>query len=367
MFDDLIREARRLEEGLEIPVSIALDADGYGDRECPKEECRFGFKVEWNDWRDKVPEHIVHCPSCGYTAESGSWNTPEQVEHFERTALSAIGERFGRAMERDAARWNRQQAPGGLVQITMSVRTPHHPILLPPDAADSIRLKIVCSQCSCRYAVIEAAFFCPACGHNDVERVFDEALDNATRTLDVIPTIRLTIQNRETAEATVRSLTEHALLSAVTAFQKYSEHLYARLNLASTPRRNTFQSIDAGSRVWESATEIPYKALLQPTELAMLNRAFQQRHLVAHTQGVVDAAYIARSGDTSWRVGQRLVVRSDYIRQCIAVIRKLAVRLARATSDLTRSHDDAVPGGAATAATHSANHESPATTRTPSG
>jgi Zn finger protein HypA/HybF involved in hydrogenase expression len=48
---------------------------------------------------------------------------------------------------------------------------PRH-VLLPPAAAEPMRLKITCPECSCRYAVIGAAFFCPACGHNAAELVF---------------------------------------------------------------------------------------------------------------------------------------------------------------------------------------------------
>jgi len=44
-----------------------------------------------------------------------------------------------------------------------------------------------------------------------------------------------------------------------------------------------------------------------------LRRMFQQRHLLAHREGVVDQDYIDRSGDTSYRVGQRLVVRDDAV------------------------------------------------------
>ena len=300
MFDELIREAGRLEAGIEIPVSITLDPEGYGDRMCPNEHCQFAFKVKWSDWREKVSDDSVYCPSCRPVAESICWNTPEQANHFKRSALSAIGQRLGLAMERDAERWNRQQPAGGFISVSLSVETPSRAVLLPPPAADSMRLKTTCSRCSCEYAVIGAAFLCPACGHNDVDRVFGDALDNVCRTLDVVPSIRGALPTREDEENTTRSLIEHSLQSSVTAFQKYAEHLYARLATPRTLRRNTFQSIDEGSGVWEEATAKGYRAYLKDAELAVLRRGFQQRHLLAHTPGIVDRDYIARSGDATW-------------------------------------------------------------------
>jgi DNA-binding IclR family transcriptional regulator len=55
-----------------------------------------------------------------------------------------------------------------------------------------------------------------------------------------------------------------------------------------------------------------------------LKRGFQQRHLLAYTQGLVDQDYIVRSGDTSYRPGQRLVVREAAVRECLDLVEKLA-------------------------------------------
>ena len=52
---------------------------------------------------------------------------------------------------------------------------------------------------------------------------------------------------------------------------------------------------------------------LTPAEMATLKRAFQQRNLLAHTQGIVDQNYIDRSGDSSLEVGERLVIDEDAV------------------------------------------------------
>ena len=51
MFDDLIRELKRMEsEPVRLPMDA--DADGYFDRECPNTDCEFQFKVLLSDWGD---------------------------------------------------------------------------------------------------------------------------------------------------------------------------------------------------------------------------------------------------------------------------------------------------------------------------
>ena len=59
-------------------------------------------------------------------------------------------------------------------------------------------------------------------------------------------------------------------------------------------------------------------------ELLILNKYFQQRHLLAHKNGIVDEEYLKKSGDNSYQVGQRIVVKPNNFQEFISLIRKLA-------------------------------------------
>ena len=77
------------------------------------------------------------------------------------------------------------------------------------------------------------------------------------------------------------------------------------------------QNLAEGSNLWCAAFGRHYSTHLDATELAAMTRAFQQRHLLAHTQDLVDQDYIARSGDTAYRPGQH---RRRRPRRCHCVI-----------------------------------------------
>ena len=335
MFDETLRALRQLESRTQLSIPIEYDEDGYLDRECPADECLFQFKVLADDWKDKVRDEEVFCPSCGHTAESGSWMTQEQVEHVRKAAVAQVSGQLGKAMARDASQWNRRQPKGSLISITMKVNQRPMQVLLPPAAAEPMQLKITCPACECRYAVVGAAFFCPSCGHNAADLQFSQSVTGITQSLDAIGAVRAAITNRDTAENTVRFLVENGLQNAVTAFQRYAEALYARLPTASPARRNAFQNLAEGSGLWSGATGKAYADHLSASELATLQKAFQQRHLLAHTQGIVDADYVQKSGDTRYQPGQRIVVREDGVRETVALISKLADALL-ADADATR-------------------------------
>ena len=79
--------------------------------------------------------------------------------------------------------------------------------------------------------------------------------------------------------------------------------------------------------MWKAAFGKHYSDYVNTAELAALTRMFQQRHLLAHTQGLVDQDYITRCGDTGYRVGQRIVVREMAVRECLGLIEKLAAAM----------------------------------------
>lgn len=328
MFDEALRELRRLKGGHDVVVQLASDADGFFDRECPSPECLFVFKVHEEDWRDKVRDDEVFCPFCGHTADSANWWTKKQIKHIEKVAIGHLQRRLRRAMKRDADRWNRRQSRDSLVSITMQVDDHPRQVRLPPAVAEPMRLKIACPVCACRYAVIGAAFFCPACGHNAADLMFSQSISGIRTALDALASVRSAIPDRDTAETTTRLIIENGLQNAVTAFQRYAETLYARYPSLPKPRRNVFQNLAEGSILWQAASGKQYFDYLNAPELVELSRYFQQRHLLAHSQGLVDAPYITRSGDTSYRAGQRLVIREASVRACLTLIEKLAAAMA---------------------------------------
>lgn len=52
----------------------------------------------------------------------------------------------------------------------------------------------------------------------------------------------------------------------------------------------------------------------------MLNIIFQKRHLLAHQEGIIDEKYIEKTGDTKYKVGQRIVVKQDDVNEGVRLV-----------------------------------------------
>ena len=119
------------------------------------------------------------------------------------------------------------------------------------------------------------------------------------------------------------------MVRIVGAFQRAAEGLFDRLpsGASITRRRNAFQNRAEGSTLWRQASGKGYDDLLCAVEITDLLRFFQQRHLLAHCEGMVDRDYINRSWDQVYSVGQRLVIREDAVSHAADVASRLVNEL----------------------------------------
>jgi uncharacterized Zn finger protein (UPF0148 family) len=332
VFDHLSRELRNLEGGVRVPIELALDDEHYLDRACPNPECGAAFKVLFDDWREKVPDDRAYCPICGFIAEASAWNTPEQQEQIKSAALRHLHNQLNEAFARGTQAFNRSQPRGGLIRMSMSYRPGRLPAVVTAEASEVMTQRSTCEACGCRYSSVGAAFFCPVCGHTSAASAFHATVEIVRKTLAALPKIRRDLTGslgKDGAEDSVRQINENALVKLVGVFQHLAEALYEALPNQAKPRarRNVFQNLTESSELWRSTIGHGYDDMISASELSALERFFQQRHLLVHNDGIVDQLYLDRSGDLSYSVGQRLVVRCDRVAALADLIDKLAVQL----------------------------------------
>lgn len=315
-------------DNFSLQVSISTDDDGYLDRACPNEVCESEFKVLVDDWQDKVCDEEVFCPICGHTATSENWFTEGQIEHLQTAALAEFMPLLDNEMKRMAQDFNRSMPKGGLISISMSYKPSHPVAIVPLSAAELMRQRYTCEACGCRYAAIGAAFFCPSCGHNSAQTALVETLATIRR----LPEVRTALEaglDRDAVENTYRLMLEENMGKLVASFQRFAEATFETLPNAGdfTPRRNLFQNLAQSSDLWEQVIGLRYEALVTPNEWGQLQRYFQQRHILAHKDGIVDEEYRQKTGDRQYQSGQRLVIRESDVMRFTDLVEHLATKL----------------------------------------
>lgn len=329
MFNKTLDVLSQLDIPQALAVTLPTDEHGFLDRRCPAPHCLATFKVHLDDWKTKVRAEQAFCPLCRHETDDNQWETPEQFEHMKSLAVAQITHQLNAAIAEDASAFELRTP---LINFSMSFDPGVPPMLVPVVATGLMELRVACEVCACRYASIGAAFFCPACGHNSARTTFVQMVETVVKTLNMLPSIigsARTNGGPDVATNLERALLEANLGRLVSSFQRIAESTFMALPTAGdfNVRQNLFQNLDESSDLWFRATGRSYENILLTEEMTDLRRLFQQRHLLVHREGIVDQRYIDRSGDKTYAVGQRVVVRADAVARLAALVLRVGEEL----------------------------------------
>jgi predicted RNA-binding Zn-ribbon protein involved in translation (DUF1610 family) len=342
MFENLRRALEEISNTTSFAVEIAADGKGYIDKQCPRDDCEFLFKIFEADWKTKPDDAHIHCPMCGESASANQWFTKAQVEHAKSEAVAVFQGKLNQAMRQDAQSFNSKRS-NSFVQMSMSVHGGHtRTYSVPASASAEMQLEIECSECISHFSVIGSAYFCPSCGKSSVLRCFEDSIRKMRVKKANVGIVRAAITEAgdpDGAEMTVRSMMESCLADGVTALQRFCEGLFPHDKVTKIPR-NVFQRLDQGSHLWQQVIGKGYDEFLTTEERSHLQLLFQRRHLFAHQEGLVDDEYVERSGDTAYKPGQRIVVTERDVDAFADILLKLASGLRSSVANSTQLKGD---------------------------
>lgn len=310
---------------LNFQIEFCADSKGYFDRKCPK--CGLIFGVKLVDYRSH--DGNMFCPMCGFSESYNNkiWFTDNQVseinDRIRKQATEWVHDQLNAIFNK--YRHNRRS---GIISISYKPeRRPifkSYPILQPKEWD----LEIKCRKCGKSYSVIGSAFFCPFCGENNIEDIFEKSLIVIRHKLNFEKIFSNDIKNMPVNVATdfSRSILEHCISEVVSCFQKFAETILKTFTQDSI-RVNDFQIIKKGNELYERYTGHSYINYISEEELNFLDLMFKRRHLLEHNMGIIDNKYLSETKDPSAKIGQRIVVNKQDISKFIDIIERLGLGL----------------------------------------
>lgn len=300
-------------------IELALDDDGFLDRQCPEERCRRYFKVSFSDWEESETV-VATCPFCGHKDEPTEFNTVDQEDYIRQVGEAYAAELMQQMLGNLSSSL---RSSSGMVKVDVSTKFTDIPVPITPDAAESMRLQIVCDHCGCTYAVVGSGFYCPLCGENSAPHTFHQAIAGIRSAVDVAGRLSEILTDRDVAEATRTNLLEDQVENLVTSFQRLADATYPRLPRAVELRKSPFQRLVDGSKAWAAAGGTEFTHIVAANEWSELLTFFQQRHVIGHGDGFVDAEYISKTGDHSNPEGSKLIVSAANVLRMAQLVEKL--------------------------------------------
>ena len=135
------------------------------------------------------------------------------------------------------------------------------------------------------------------------------------------------ISDKDEATNNKAMFLESSLRELVTTVQRTCELSYGKNYPDKTIKRNVFQRLDDGNNLWVEVTGEGYNDWLNDDEYSILRICFQRRHILEHNAGIVDKQYLDKCDDTTYREGQRIVLKASEIYQYIDIVEKLCKKV----------------------------------------
>lgn len=213
---------------------------------------------------------------------------------------------------------------------------PYYPRpLLGVSEEELIRVR-TCLACSVRYAVFGEHRFCPTCGPLSAMTVATDALEAERTRLDLLVNLPASVVAvlREQGGLT-RSLVD-TIKNLATIVEVLAGAVFRAtvVNAATTlqGKGNIFQRLDDTADLFANAGYPDLRVVVGGATWQRLQEIWASRHVFTHTDGVIDARYLARVPSSPATLGQRLTVSEAQVRQAIADTRNLCTAIGALTT-----------------------------------
>ncbi|MBE0611234.1 MAG: hypothetical protein IH609_17770 [Dehalococcoidia bacterium] len=299
-----------------ISVTLPTDEAGMVGRKCPSAECGLYFKLKPGTG---LPTDTCHCPYCGTAGEGPDFTTAEQLEYGTSIAIKRVMEPVTRGFQ-DSLKQLERRAPGSLIQF--KVTTSPITFRVSRYFERDLETHVICDGCGLEFAVYGVFASCPDC-----QRL--NALATCLASLNVAEK-KLLLSENEELEAELRvALREDVLGSAVASFDAYGKALrrtHPRF-LPAKAKPNLFQDLEGLAGALGEMAYPTLDSMVGPDALERLNWFFQARHVYSHNAGVVDERFLAKQPASTGRIGRKLVLPSERLRDGIHDLQRLASEL----------------------------------------
>lgn len=285
---------------MEYAIKISPDEEGYTGRECP--QCEKYFKIKF---RTGLPGEVpCHCPYCNYIGPQSEFWTKPQIEYAQSIALHEISGQLLSQLKR----MERKTDPHTMFSIGITVKG--SPIPIAYYSEETLEQRATCSVCTLEYAIYGAFGYCPDCGTHNSRQILRDNFRIVSRMLTLADTSSTDI---------AKKLNENALEDAVASFDGFGREL-CRKHDPKISFQNLSGANDRISRLFGKG----FQGCIGQGEWSFIQVQFQNRHLLAHTMGVIDEDYIRKTGGRGGDLGRAIMITKDEVVKTIAILEQMA-------------------------------------------
>ena len=287
---------------------IQSDEQGMWGRNCPF--CQKYFRTN----------HVMGITCCPYCANEESGLA--FVSKDQRTYITACYDAFARAYIQ------KKSTAVDFADITDQTPAWHY-----SEEKQQFHFKCAEKDCGAETDILGEYGYCPRCGRTNGRKLFTEKMN---KMLARVEDTEKTVSEPQPQGGIWEEMTKNC----VSDFEALANHLRTKLlrfPMTANRRKNveelSFQRplqadesleqwFDIGLLEWAGDETTP-KRKMSPSESQFVTKMLQKRHILMHKGGIVDDDYLARSGDTDVRLGERIGVRGWEVKRFVECLRMM--------------------------------------------
>lgn len=285
-----------------VPAFIISDREQCFGRTCP--ECHSYF-------RTSRPAPVLHCPYCSHRDRNAAFTTPNQLQFIHK-----IRESFLMAFK------EQRSVTIDLDKLADEL-SENKPTWAYSEERQQNSYDCPTTDCKTHYDILGEYAGCPTCGRRNSLQVFERHIAQIE---EQFVKAEAALTDRKEREVEWEKLTR-----CISDFEAMARDLQNQLALLpATPKRKkeieamSFQNILKASESLQHWFGFDILFRFPGDDKTFLNRMFNRRHVLTHNGGRIDKEYIDNTGDTTVRLNQNIVVRSNEIHRLIPLLRTIA-------------------------------------------
>jgi hypothetical protein len=198
------------------------------------------------------------------------------------------------------------------IGISMKLK-PGSPVPIRRFREKNLETKVTCDKCTLQFSIYGVFGWCPDCGARNSLQILTKNLELARKQLGLASNVDADLGEH---------LIGDALENVVAAFDGFGREICSQKG-----QDIAFQNIEGAKRRVQQAFGFDFADGLSESDLALINRLFQKRHVLSHKMGVMDDEYVKKSGDSAAVSGRRIRITSEEVASAIKLVGSLGQRL----------------------------------------
>lgn len=318
------------ENGSTVTMHVTMPSDdaGHFGRQCPT--CKRIFRMHVEDYH-ALPDNLrLTCPYCCAEEDHGEFLTGQQKarataaagEYARQLAAGKLDEVFSRMARRVNSRH-------GAIQIKYSGGGSRliSPKPLPPIMEEAPIRERRCADCGNRYAVFGEHVACPVCGPLPPRVVAEDAVEAQQAALEALDHVPGAVLAQLREAGSLERTAAGALGSLVSLLETFLKQTFLDQvtggHALIAGKGNVFQRLDDAAQLYQDHLAVDLPGAMGTAEWDRLCLFYGIRHLVTHTNGVVDQRHLDRFPGHGFVLGQRVHVTMDDACEAIQLARKI--------------------------------------------